>query len=374
MSVNSTAGADPSTSDGMASLLSFSLTQLCLACLPTLLLSFTFFVFSPFIFMMRYAETIVKNNDTDCKKYIRGMEICSPYICFKHYRIAGKDQPHGFLISRKMKYLAYISYEGNEGGKMMQVRLWCTDPCKKKIERLAEGEEEREEEGNKNECTSIPLTEYRLGPSITWTEYVKIVKQFSDSMLCNPEPGTDQHRILSIMIDLYKTSCNHNTVCLIYGPPGTGKSTLAYLLAMRLNGSICKFNPTLPGESIAELYSEASPTFEKPLILLEDEYDQTVRNAHENRITRSNKVRTLVSDKSSHNTYCDDIKTYPNTIVLRTMNTPKSVLESCTDASYMRKGRINGYFVCKTSVGHGGAYHEDEEDGERESRKKVERK
>lgn len=93
--------------------------------------------------------------------------MCSPYICFKHYKIAGKDQPNGFLISRKMKYLAYISYEGNDGGKMMQVRLWCSDSCKKKIESLAGGEREgegEEERNNKNKNDSMDRSASSIPP------------------------------------------------------------------------------------------------------------------------------------------------------------------------------------------------------------------
>lgn len=349
-------------------MLTQSLMTACMMYTPHIVFCIVCLAFTPLVFAMRYTETMVQKNDTECKKLLQGIARCSPFICQMFNKKGGKDLPHGFLLSKSLKYLAHVSYHGGGENNTMKVRVWCTESRKATIDRLAEDVNDDSEKGegageNKQvgDRRTRKVYEYVLGPCLLWTEYVKTPKLFTEGMLRPPIEGSDQHRIVDKMVHMYRNSANSNVAVLVYGPPGTGKSMLAYVLASDLNGSVCKFNPTEPGASIVELYNTVDPKPECPLVLLVDEYDEMLYAVHDRRVVTNSKVRTLVKDKPSHNSHCDDLRTYPNLFVIRTMNTPRCVVTSKTDPSYTRRGRNDAYFVCKTPVTPVGEYYEDSE-------------
>ena len=320
------------------------------------------------IAFFRGCRMITFDSDVQSKKVLEELKRHRPYRCPSTTMVGSKLLPRGPIFC-----LAYCGYVVPCANKM-EVYVFCGDALRRKIMEAAEscgdsGEEEggAEEEGTKGEekpspreapSTTVKITEYRIGPSLQWPEYRKVAKKL---VLAPPSPGSDQDRILGVIEDMFVKSRNRNLACIVYGPPGTGKSTLAPLLASRLNGVVCHFNPTAVGESLSCLYDEVSPTREQPMIVLQDEYDVMVRNIHGGRVATSHKARTSVTDKCSHNSHCDEVKTYPNMIVLRTTNTPKRVLEDTTDPSYVRRGRIDAYFRCMTRPDFVTAYHEDED-------------
>ena len=342
---------------------------------PTVILAMLCITLTPFVLFFKFKRWMIANNDADCKKWLRGMERSSPYFTLTNYYTGGKDMPNGFIWSKSLQYFAYIKYSnaesgGGRGDNCITMIVWCTIPRKVKILELSEKDGDdadgdarmKGKEISENDDNAVfVITEFVLGPSMMCTYYIQTQKQFRGKMLRSPSRSSDQYRILHEMLNMYDDSLNHNLSCLVFGPPRTGKSMLAYLMAKELGGTICKFNPTTAGESIAELYNDASPTFKSPLVLLVDEYDTIIHNVYERQIRVASKTRTLVTDKSSHNTHMDDLRLYPNLLIIRTTNTPKSVLDNKYDTSYLREGRINAYFVCKTPVHPGESFHKDDE-------------
>ena len=140
--------------------------------------------------------------------------------------------------------------------------------------------------------------------------------------------------------------------CFIYGKPGSGKTMLSYLLAKSLSACFCdSFNPTEPGESLANLYSKIAPTNDEPLIILLDEVDNIIQNVYENRILKHKKYPIQISDKPSWNLFFDkiDMGLYPNLIVILCSNRTKRELDNL-DVSYLRKGRLHVTFELNSKI------------------------
>lgn len=174
-----------------------------------------------------------------------------------------------------------------------------------------------------------------------WLEYTK-----RDLIVDHFIPKENQSFIIDDIVNYYES--NKNCVSFISGAPGSGKSMLGILLAKKLKGSIVRtFNPTEPGDSLSSLYSEVSPTVDKPLIIVLDEADIIIRKIHENNITPHKHIPILVCDKMSWNRFLDDIclGLFPNMILVLTSNISYGALEESFDPSYIREGRVNLKFI-----------------------------
>ena len=128
----------------------------------------------------------------------------------------------------------------------------------------------------------------------------------------------------------------------ISGVPGTGKTSIAYILANKLNGSLCKkFNPTNPNYTLDILYTVTNPTKKNPLILILDEIDILIDMIHIG-IPNSKKFPIEVKNKTEWSILMDDINSglYPHMIVVMTSNKPIEYFDEL-DPAYMREGRVD---------------------------------
>jgi len=129
---------------------------------------------------------------------------------------------------------------------------------------------------------------------------------------------------------------------------GTGKSTIGLLIAKELNGSYChEFNPTEPGDSFTNLLRDTEQNDDDlngPLVVVMEEIDIMIKNIHESKIARHNKITTAVHSKSTFNTFLDDMIFYKNIIIIMTSNVSKEVIDT-VDPSYIRSGRVNAYYT-----------------------------
>ncbi len=155
------------------------------------------------------------------------------------------------------------------------------------------------------------------------------------------DPNFHQQKIMDDIVTYYQK--NQYCTAFINGIPGSGKTTIAYFLAKRLNGSLCKtFKPYEPGDSLIKLIDRASPTKEKPLVILFDEVNILMRKIHDQLIERHKNIPIQIQDKTSFNTFLDDMKYNKNIILLMTSNESKEQLD-VLDSSYLRKGRVDVY-------------------------------
>lgn len=155
------------------------------------------------------------------------------------------------------------------------------------------------------------------------------------------EPNFKQNQIITNILEFYKK--NKYCVSFIQGLPGCGKTTIAYFLARELNGTLCKsFKPTDPGDNISNLIERSKPTSEKPLIILFDEVNIMIRKIHDLMIQPHKHIPISVYDKSTFNSFLDDMKFNKNIILIMTSNETREQID-LLDKSYIREGRVNVY-------------------------------
>ena len=157
------------------------------------------------------------------------------------------------------------------------------------------------------------------------------------------EPCVGQKYIVDDVIGAYGTAENNRCCAFIHGPTGAGKSILGLLIAKRLNASYCAtWNPAEPGDTFDILYQLADPTHEKPLVVVLDEVDGVIEQAHHRKIKKHNHIPIQIRDKTSWNGYLDDFNNgfWPFVILLLISN--KSDVEiGELDKSYLRAGRTH---------------------------------
>jgi hypothetical protein len=157
-------------------------------------------------------------------------------------------------------------------------------------------------------------------------------------------PQGEQTHIISDIVSIFKTK--GRAAIFLQGVSGAGKSTVGVLLAKELSGSFCHtFNPTNPGDTLHSLARDAEIADEdgKPLILVIEEVNTLIRAVHTNAIKLHKDVHTLVYNKSTYNTFLDDMILYQNIILIMTSNETKEELDEL-DPCYLRKGRIDAHY------------------------------
>lgn len=251
----------------------------------------------------------------------------------------GEFKPNGFFFSRK--YIGII-FEKQEDRKVVNVLHILT--TKKILDGLMKDSNDDDEKNdndvhnNKIEVivdTTIKM--YNRTGNFWHLGYEPSDISFSE----NARP--DQSKI----VDSIKKFYNEKQHCtsFISGQPGSGKTTIAYLLAKELNGSVCdSFKPTDPGDTIAELVKRVRPTKKNPLVVLLDEIDVMIMRCHKNLIVQHKTSPIPVLDKTSINTFFDNTQRIKNVIMILTSNKSKGQIdEETSDSSYLREGRVNVY-------------------------------
>lgn len=126
----------------------------------------------------------------------------------------------------------------------------------------------------------------------------------------------------------------------LHGVVGAGKSTIGLLVAKEIKGSFCHtFNPTDPGDTLHSLLRETRAQ-DKPLVVVIEEANILIGNIHTNTIAKHKNIPVSVYNKSSFNTFLDDLMLYKNLILIMTSNAHRGEIDAL-DASYLRKGRVD---------------------------------
>lgn len=152
---------------------------------------------------------------------------------------------------------------------------------------------------------------------------------------------SNQQKIINNITNMYSNTSR--LVAFIHGPPGTGKTIVSMLIAKELNAAFCKtWNPTDPGDELSILYSQVSPTKNKPIILVLEEVDILLRRIHVDDILPHKGVPIQVRNKISWNSLLDDINIglYPYLILILTSNKSPDFIREL-DPSYIREGRVD---------------------------------
>ena len=133
-------------------------------------------------------------------------------------------------------------------------------------------------------------------------------------------------------------------VFFIHGVSGAGKSTVGILVANKLTGTFCHtFNPTDPGDTLQHILRDTDPRDDSPTIILLEEVNTLIHAVHSGSIQQHKSITTCIRNKSTYNTFFDDLILYKNVLFIMTSNEPKEAIDSL-DPCFLRKGRVDEYY------------------------------
>jgi hypothetical protein len=173
------------------------------------------------------------------------------------------------------------------------------------------------------------------------TTYYTYIKYPTNNLV----PRGDQKRVVDSIVELYRRK-KRGTVFLS-GPSGVGKTIVSLLVAKEIGACYThSFAPSEPGDTLAILVSciQTNNDEEAPIIVVIEEADKLIENIHEGTIAMNTQIPILVHNKSTFNTFLDDMMLYHNVILIMTSN--KSVEDiNAMDPSYLRSGRVHAHLT-----------------------------
>jgi len=156
------------------------------------------------------------------------------------------------------------------------------------------------------------------------------------------EPKGQQIEIVEDICQKYKEK--KRGVFFIHGISGAGKSTIGLLVAKQLKGTFCHtFNPTDPGDTLHLLLRDSEPCEESPTVIVLEEINTLIRNVNEGLVHKHKNITTQINNKSTYNTFFDDLIMYKHVIIIMTSNEDKPAIDTL-DPCYLRQGRIQGNY------------------------------
>ncbi len=156
------------------------------------------------------------------------------------------------------------------------------------------------------------------------------------------EPKGQQKEIVEDICQKYKET--KRGVFFIHGISGAGKSTIGLLVAKHLKGTFCHtFNPTDPGDTLHLLLRDSEPCEESPTVIVLEEINTLIRNVNEGLVQKHKKITTQINNKSTYNTFFDDLIMYKHIIIIMTSNEDKPAIDAL-DPCYLRIGRIHANY------------------------------
>ena len=124
-------------------------------------------------------------------------------------------------------------------------------------------------------------------------------------------------------------------------------------LAKEMRGNYCnKFNPIEPGDNFQSMLRDIDIEEEDekpPLIVVMEEIDTIIETIHRGEVPSHKKVTTMIRNKSSYNTFFDDMIIHTKVIFILTSNKSKDEIDKL-DPCYLRQGRINAYYTMMTPL------------------------
>jgi hypothetical protein len=156
-------------------------------------------------------------------------------------------------------------------------------------------------------------------------------------------PMGAQGPIMEDIVNLYRR--NKRATVFVHGVSGAGKSTLGLLVAKELHGTYCHdFNPTEPGDSLMSLLRDTDTDNDEngPTVIVLEEVDAMIKSIHAGSVQKHNKVTVSVHNKTTFNTFLDDMVFNRNVILILTSNAGREEIDRM-DPSYLRRGRVDAW-------------------------------
>lgn len=275
------------------------------------------FMLTPFIGIRLY----LVNEKDDCKRIQKKVNDRCTHI--------SDGKGYGYAIG--FWYFLHVDIRYEDYGDRYSIWMIATEESYKALMKEKEVVLKVDDEP----IEKTPLTIYdRMGT------YQNCYYKMRQLKVTSIKPRPEQEKIITTIREHHEK--HQHTVVYLHGPPGSGKSLVGILLANEYEGSYCNtLKPWQPGDNFANLYSEAEPSEEKPLIIVFDEFDTALLKIHEG-IPPHKHLPTQVSDKNGWNQLLDSIQRgiYPHLILLLTSNKNPEFINNL-DSSYIRKGRVD---------------------------------
>lgn len=294
-----------------------------------------------FLYFSEYNHYFIERRDNivSLKKKLK------PCICFKY---DDDENPLGFIISydpvtyslRSITNIESHKYEDN-------VSIYTTPTIFKELFQSVDYKACKEQEEEFKKKTEEDHTEDSISKKNEVVIYsrsgdYKYLRYIENKIIIeNVKFDIQQKELYDNIINMYKN--RPNVVSFIWGGISVGKTFFSYILAHKLEGSLCyTFRPTDPGDHFEYLYRNVNPTKSKPLIVLLDEIDVVLENVHNNKIVQHKKIPVSVYDKNTWNFFLDqfDYNVWRNVIVVMCSNRSIDDINKM-DPSYLRDGRVH---------------------------------
>lgn len=268
----------------------------------------------------------IKNRD-ECKKIQKKIGKCCSHLT---------DGEKGYGYSFGFWYILFIDSHNHIDYSVMMIatehsykNLICDETIMIDSKESIENDSEEEQE--------MILIHERCG---SYEDYWFRGRKIHFNLMARPE----QLEIIK-KIKAHYEKYNHSVI-IIHGKPGKGKSIIGLFLTNEYKSHYCNnLKPWQPGDTLADIVGDVTPTKIKPLIIMFDEIDGIIKKIHNGSISPHKKFPIAVQDKSGWNKMLDDIQLglYPNLIVIMTSNSPMHFFNKL-DPSYLRKGRVDLIF------------------------------
>lgn len=255
----------------------------------------------------------------------------------------GSYQPSGYFINRRCT--GYYSHSSSYNSTSTEIHIFTTESYFKSLM-----ETTKTPISFASTATMKPST---ISNSITFFartgSYSNLYYSRARIEVHDLEPRGQQGEVVDGIYESFMKT--RRGVYFIHGVSGAGKSTIGMLIASRLKGTFCHtFNPTDPGDTLHHLLRDSEPTDEQPTVILLEEVNTMIRSVHMNEIQKHKNVTTCIHNKSTYNTFMDDLILYRNVMIIMTSNEAKDAIDAL-DPCYLRKGRVHGYYSMMDVLG-----------------------
>ena len=278
---------------------------------------------------------IVRNDEDKVKSVYKILE--KKTVASKFSFQYGKLYPAGIFLG--WNCIGYLTSNDRNSGASAEIHIFTTNSFFNKI--ITEEAVIPRFEGKPSDQQNLKVLS--KSGSYTNTYYSSRSLEVSSFL-----PQGDQAMITREIIDLYRKK--RRVTVFLNGICGAGKSTIGLLIAKELKATFCHtFNPFSPGDFLHSLVRDAETEAENPLVVVIEEVNSLIRVIHEDKNILHKDVRTHVYNKSTFNTFLDDMPLFNNVILILTSNESKETID-LLDPCYLRKGRVDLYYSMMTPL------------------------
>jgi hypothetical protein len=306
-------------------------------------------ILTPLFFVLRLFGIhyyTIRNDEEKVRAVIKYLQknTTSSEIIYQH----GNSFPSGTFISPTC--MGFYKYSGLRDAGTGEVQILTT---KAMFAKMVESEKIASAFVSSKSTESVESTEYveEAGPLQIYCRIGEYTNLYYSSLRLDVqglEPKGQQKEIVKDICQKYSET--KRGVFFIHGISGASKSTIGLLVAKQLKGTFCHtFNPTDPGDTLHLLLRDSDPCEESPTVIVLEEINTLIRKINEGQVQKHKNITTQINNKSTYNTFFDDLIMYKHVIIILTSNEDKPAIDSL-DPCYLRLGRIQGDYTMPVAL------------------------